>query len=340
MKCARCDFENIPGQDRCLKCGSILEVAGAVVEVHPPRMSAWKRPMRGILRWVRRRRAVPAEIPTGFIREKLGRIATDGLVGLVVGIIPGLAHVAKGRFREIRLILLLWAALLFLGLFLYGSGLGFVCIGLAIGLHAWIAIQFGLFKEIAGFIEKIVVVVTVVVVLTVLYWAIPRILLHGYTGGHTSLTIPQLNISAGDYLLVRRTPRLRQFPRGTLVLIRPERFRNARTHMGLGGQDWTVGQVVGCPEERIGIANTRFVVEGHELDPARFPVPQWLQGRVTRVSVPTDSYFVTTEYTVRRRGRATLSDQMIADACLMGTEDIRGEAFMRWWPLLRRGFIE
>jgi hypothetical protein len=282
---------------------------------------------------------VPEEIPTGSIREKLGRVATDGLVGLVISIIPGLAHVAKGRFREIRLLWLLWLVLLCFGLFLYGSAVGFVCIGLAIGLHAWIAIQFGLFKEIAGFIEKIVVVSTVVVVLTVLYWAAARILFYGYAGGHTSLTIPQRDISAGDFLLVRRTRGLRQFPRGTLVLIRPEGFRNAN-RVGLGGQEQMVGQVVGCPGEQIGIVKTCFVVESHALDPARFPVPQWLQGRVARFFVPADSYFVTTEYTVRRQGRATLTNQMIADACLINSENIRGEAFMRWWPLSRRGFIE
>ena len=44
MRCARCEFENIPGQTRCIRCGSILEAGSAVIDIYPPRMPAWSKP--------------------------------------------------------------------------------------------------------------------------------------------------------------------------------------------------------------------------------------------------------------------------------------------------------
>ena len=44
MRCNRCQFENMPGYDSCVQCGSILKAASGQVETEPPRMSKWKIP--------------------------------------------------------------------------------------------------------------------------------------------------------------------------------------------------------------------------------------------------------------------------------------------------------
>ena len=339
MRCVRCHSENIPGQERCFKCGSVLE-ADAVVDVHPPRMSGWRRPLRGIIRSLRGSRAVPEKLPTRKIRHGLDKLASDGLIGLVLSIVPGLAHLLKRRFREVRMLVLLWAVLLAVGLFLYGSSTGSILIGLAIGVHAWIAIQFGLFKEITGFVERIVITLVVMVCFGVLYWAVPRLVFYGYTGGYTALTIPDMEISAGDYLLVRRTGHLEEtLPRGTLVLVRPARMQNNRVDR-FNREPLMIGQIVGLPGETVRIANGFYAAGDEVLNPERFPVPRWLRRRRMTAAVGPRSYFVSLAYTLAGHGNILPADAAIRNVCLVKAEDIQGRAFMRWWPLARRGFIE
>src|SRR5512146_3281178 len=110
MRCARCEFENIPGQTRCIRCGSILEAGSAVIDIYPPRMPAWSRPLRAARRWVRTQRVLsrmPATVQRGF-----DLVVSDSLVGLLLSIVPGLPHLIKRRFREVRLLVLLWVILL------------------------------------------------------------------------------------------------------------------------------------------------------------------------------------------------------------------------------------
>ncbi len=339
MRCNRCQFENIPGQDRCFKCGTVLEIADDAMNVHPPRMSAWRSPFRGLLRWFRRNEKLSEKLPGQEIRKGLDRLATDEMIGLALSVVPGLAHLIKRRSREVRLFVLLWAVLLSVGVFLYGSTAGFLCVGLAIGVHAWIGLQYGFLKKLDGFIERIAATLIIVACFGFLYWGVPRVVFHGYTGGHTALAVPAMRVQPGDYLLVRRTGAGQDvLPRGTLVLMRPARFRNYRREL-FTEQPSMIGQIVGVPGDTIKIAEGFYALGDDPLDPERFPVPGWLQGRKTTVRVPSGSYFVSSPYRVQGRAGA-LTHQAVRDACLMKMEDIQGRAFMRWWPLQRRGFIE
>jgi hypothetical protein len=279
-------------------------------------------------------------MPDLGIRKGLNRVASDGLFGLVVNVVPGLAHLIRRRFKEVRFFVLLWAVLLSVGLFLYGSGVGYVLLGLAIGLHAWIAISFGLFKEVPRFIERCVTTLIVVACFALLYWGVPRIVFRGYTGGYTALTIPEMRIEAGDYLLVRRTPHVDEpFRRGTLVLIRPARIYNERVDI-FREQPSMIGQIVGLPGETLKLAHGFYAVGDEPLDPERFPVPRWLEDQKMTVFIRPGQYFVSSAYTVRAQGNARLTNEAIRTVCLLEGGSIQGRAFMRWWPLGRRGFIE
>ena len=340
MKCSRCHFENMPGQNRCFKCGSVLEAGADTVDVHPPRMSGWRKPFRGLLRWSRRHQRVSEKLPTDHVRRAWDKVTSDGPTGFFLSIIPGLAHALNGRFREVRWIVLAWFVLLSTGLFLYGSSVGYLLVGLAIGLHAWIALQYGVLREIPGLMERLGVTLAAVAFFALLYWGTPRILLRGYTGGYTALTIPDMQISEGDYLFARRLGRLEEpLPRGTLVLVHPLRFRNNIAEL-LREQPAMFGQIIGRPGEIIRIAVGFYAVGDEPLDPERFPVPRWLANRTITVRVRPGYYFVSSAYTVQVHGNARLTDDAIRNACLVEAEDIEGRAFMRWWPLTRRGFIE
>lgn len=340
MKCSRCHFENIPGQGRCFKCGSVLEAVGSLVNVHPPRMSAWRRPGRGLARWFRHHTTVAEKLPGERVRRGLNRLVSDGMVGAAFSIAPGLPHLVTKRFREVRLLVLLWAAFLATGLFLYGHIAGVVLIGLAIGVHAWIAIQFGLLTEITGFIERMITVLLVMGCFAAVYWATPRVVFRGYTSGYTAMDIPDRQIRNGDYFLVRRIDaREETLSRGALVLVRPQRFENNRLDM-FSQRPTMIGQIVGLPGETVRVVENAFVVEGQTLSTSQFPVPRWLGSRGPSVFVRPGTYLVSLPYAIQGGQAAGLTAQTVRAACLFEKGVIEGQAFMCWWPLRRRGFIE
>jgi type IV secretory pathway protease TraF len=343
MRCARCEFENIPGQTRCIRCGSILEAGSAVIEIYPPRMAAWRKPLRDAMRWLRGRRLM-SKMPA-VVRRGCDVVVPDSLVGLVLNIVPGLPYLLKRRFREVRLLVLLWLVLLCASLFFYHSPVGGLLIGLTLGVHAWIAVRYGLIKEIEGFTERVALVVIVIILLALLYWAVPRVAIRGFGGGYTSLTIPALNVSRGDYFLVRHVRGTEEpLPRGTLVLIEPPGIRNAQREQRFNRGQTMIGQIVGLPGETVRVERNAYVIGGQRLEPSQFPVPYWLQQSpplsAVGINVPAHSYFVSTDYAVAGHGRAAVTNQAISNACLVRASDLRGRAFLHWWPLSRRGFIE
>lgn len=340
MRCQRCKFENIPGQKTCIKCGSTLEVTSTAINVHPPRMPRWKKPFRDMLRSMRKGKAIPQDKAKSHFTPRVKEFFKDTFLGLFLSIIPGLAHWVQNRFREIRWYFLAWLILLLSGLFLYGSAVGFICLGLAIGVHAAIALQYGIIKDLTNISEKIVIIILVLIGLTFLYRFIPRMPFLNFDGGHSSLTIPYYNVEAGDYLLARGGLDEKDLlPRGSLVLIHPATFRGYSRRGVLSGNDTVIGEVVGLPGERLQIINEVFIVDGKLLDVEQYPVPQWLLSRTFSATIPNDSYFVSTRYNVSAHG-ITLNASHIKQVCMVKTGDIEAKAFMRWWPLLRRGFLK
>lgn len=340
MRCQRCKFENIPGQKTCIKCGSALEVTSTAIKVHPPRMPRWKKPFRDVLRSMRKGKAIPQINDKSHLTSRVKEFFNDTFLGLFLSIIPGLAHWTQNRFKEIRWYFLAWLILLLSGLFLYGSAAGFICFGLAIGVHAAIALQYGILKDLANLREKIIIVILVLIGLTFLYRFIPRIPPLNFDGGYSSLTIPYYNVEAGDYLLARGGLDEKDLlSRGSLVLIHPATFRGYSRSGVLSGNDTVIGEVVGLPGERLQIINEVFIVDGKLLDVEQYPVPQWLRSRTFSATIPNDSYFVSTRYNVSAHG-ITLRASHIKQVCMVKASDIEAKAFMRWWPLLRRGFLK
>jgi hypothetical protein len=335
VRCARCHFENIPGQERCVRCGSVLEAGAAALEVHPPRMPAWRRPFRYFTRWLRSHRPAGSRRPAVAPR----RAGSDLLFGLALNVVPGLGYLLRGRWREVRLLVAAWLVLVSAGIFFYGSTAGSLLLGLAIGIHTWIALRFSLFREITDFAGRAVATLLLVAVLAGLYRGVPRLLLPGYTGAYTALTIPDLNVRTGDYLLVRRRRGSQALPRGTLVLVHPPRQRNMQRDPLDDGRAQMLGQIVGLPGEVVHVRGNVYVVGEQILKPERFPVPPWLRDRPVHVQVPADSYFVSSPYEVTVRGRQ-VTDEAIRNVSVFPADEIRGRAFLRWWPLSRRGFIE
>lgn len=154
------------------------------------------------------------------------------------------------------------------------------------------------------------------------------------------MAVPYHRVEPGDYLLARRgrfSPK--SLSRGSLVVIRVRTLGGGRTQpWNLGRTQETVGQVVALPGEHLVIADGAFFIENQPLDPNKYPVPRWLQGGPFAVTIDANSYFVSSEYSLRARGRG-LDSSLVAEACLFAAEQIEARVFMRWLPLRRRGFI-
>jgi len=341
MRCQRCKFENIPGQKTCIKCGSALEVTSTAINVHPPRMPRWKKPFRDMLRSMRKGKAIPQDNAKSHLTPRVKEFFNDSFLGLFLSIVPGLAHWTQNRFREIRWYFLAWLILLLSGLFLYGSAAGFICFGLAIGVHAAIALQYGILKDLINLREKIIIVILVLIGLTFLYRFIPRIPPLNFDGGYSSLTIPYYNVEAGDYLLARGgLDEKALLQRGSLVLIHPATIGGYR-RIVTRGNDTVIGEIVGLPGETLEIVNDVFIVDGQLLDVEKYPVPQWMRRvkYLPKTKIPDDNYFVSIRYSVAAHGIA-LDDSHISQVCIVHKTDIEAKAFMKWWPLLRRGFLK
>jgi hypothetical protein len=325
----------MPGQSKCIKCGSILGNAKTVVEVYPPRMARWKKPFRFVARWMRRQRLSPEEAIRLRTPNWVRIVSKDAVLGLFLSIVPGLAQIIQKRFGQVRWHCVAWLALVLTGLFLYGGTVGFCLLGLAIGLHTWIAVH-PLVKELSRFHWKLLVTVSVLMALVLIYRAVPGIALPGISGGHTSLTIPYHEVRRGDYLLARRSRASREFIRHGSLVLAHLRGRSARRSFA---ENAMIVEVIALPGETVEIDNDVFVIDGQVRDPEKYPVPEWLQGRELSVNIGDDRYFVSAEYTVYARGRQLASADIIA-ACVIGQNDIEAQAFVRWLPLSRRGFIK
>jgi hypothetical protein len=252
-----------------------------------------------------------------------------------------LAHLIDRRFREIRWYLLGWLLALALGLFLHGTDIGLGLIGLAIGLHAWIAVQHSLLRRIEGLRARLGVVVLVLIALAVIYWLIPRLIVPDLTGGHTNLTLPHQNIRQADYLLAWRD-RVSEppLPRGSLVLTRLGSIGQGRMGRAIRGDQTMAVQIVGLPGETITADDDSYYVDGQPLDSEKYPLPQWLRRRGVYARLAPDSYFVSSEYNVQVHGRIEVTQSHVRTVCVVAREAIEARAFMRWLPLSRRGFIE
>ncbi len=333
MRCQRCQFENVPGESRCFKCGSILSGQSVTVDVHPPRMGKFARPFRAVFRRLRTWQVLPDGGIQAWFPDWLKIMSWNAFFAIALSIAPGLAHLAQGRFRQIRWYFVGWVVFISVGMFLYGSNLGFLLVGLAVAAHAWIAFDASLIKEHSETGPKAFDIVMLLVFFAFIYWGVRVVAFRDFVWGYTSITIPYQSVQSGDLLLARYSlAQTNPLPRGSLVLV-----PLAHTARGEGRM---LVQIVGLPGERIKITDAAFFVDGKTLDVERFPVPEWLQGHnIAAIAVPEDSYFISTVYNVTIRGNRALDTGLVAGACLVKFSEVQARAIMRWFPLARRGFL-
>jgi len=138
MQCASCEFQNMPGNTRCLRCGAMLQLAAAAIDIEPPRASSrskWlRRWMPAPLRRVQllSRRGVATLTGRALEQWRLSRLRAGCLPRLLV---PGWAQAYLGdRVRGGRF-LGAWLAFGGAGLITFGSQLGAILLGAMVAVH-------------------------------------------------------------------------------------------------------------------------------------------------------------------------------------------------------------
>lgn len=328
MQCQRCQFENMPGQQRCFKCNSILEDQKSIVDVHPPRMPSWQRPFRRVSRLLRRGRVGPE-------RDRRPKIQLDWmnkhqyLLGtLIRGIIPGLAHVKQKRFRQIRWYMAGWFLCMALAGWMFSSPFGWTFLGMAAALHAWIALDAGVRETLDSALDRLRALMVTFALIFAGYALLIRVMPGDYSFRRTPLAIPAAQIQRGDILLLRDIEDYtRILPRGTLVQFQSE-------VIGRGGHVEAIGQIVGLPNEVVTIHERVYYINGMKLSIEDYPVPAWISSSHHQVGVRSGQYFISSEY--RIQGRQNRMNNSIKELCLVSRFGVESRATMLWWPLHRR----
>jgi hypothetical protein len=264
-------------------------------------------------------------------------VADDSFLGICFSIIPGLGHFLYGRFRSIVWLFGIWFVLILASIFMYGSTLAMFFFGLAVGIHALIAISCSYLEQEKAFLRRIGVMAVLSIVFGILYNLVGGLIFSDFAGQYSAMNFESYKVKYGD-LLLARSGSLRQenLFSGDLVLARAALIGYGRQ---FGRNDaLVVGQIIGLPNDVVTIRNGVYYLNNNLLDPGRFPVPKWLRNGDISVTIPADSYFLSCEYTIA--GNNFVLNNYIQQTCVITKERVEGKVFMRWLPLSRRGFIK
>jgi hypothetical protein len=222
--------------------------------------------------------------------------------------------------------------LLLTGLFLYGSSMGLIILGLAIGIHVWIAVHSALLADYHQFNHRFVGYLIILFLYFVLYQALGRVIFFNLRGGYSVVDVAYAQVQHGDFLLGRVSQTdPEDITRGSFVLVQLE---NVGNHGFAGRTNTAYAQVIALGGDTVAIVNDQFVVNDQQLDAEQYPLPTWLKRQKFSTVVPQGSYFISAQY----RGTGYTESQAI-EVCVVSQGQIVAKAFLRWMPLRHRGFI-
>lgn len=341
MKCPKCGFENMSGLSRCFRCDSIITLESKhPIDINPPRMSKWEKPLRYFARIVRTCMPGISNKTTESIQSFSGMLGGDPAIGIILSFFPGLAHILQRRFKEIRYYVLAWFVLLFPVAFFWSTTIGAIIFGILLSIHGWIGIHAGVIREFSS-IRKRLIYLSVAMFfywLAFYYVFCGQFLLRSVAISGVTRTIASQNIEQGDLLLGNRLFAASNIERGDFVLtyvsglvqhgqrITPTR-RNGMIY----------SQVVALPGETIEIKNGSFYVNGEELDQERYPEARWLKEQNTKINLSKNQYFV--QYATHGRGPDEVLTEFVHPLFVRNADDLHAKAFMVWRPLSKRSFL-
>ncbi len=342
MQCVNCFFENLPGLERCGRCGASLRLCDSAVDVHPPRApnSSWigGRVLRR-LRWSMRRRIHRIGEAVALETAPMSSLVLpdrSAFALLVRCIVPGWPQRFAGQRVRGRVMWVLYLATLVAAVLFAGTPTGGWLLGIALACHfasvvdAVAALGDNLRARIAASLVGITGVILLVYVPVA--WVVAGVarparihvaggLLHA---GDVVLWCPWAaswaTFEPGD-LVYYRVPRLRIPQPGRIIEIRGDRM----------------DRILAGPGQHVSAAPTGLRVDGAEPVPGPLVSGRALPNRPVELTVPADHFLLLPSGDNWIPGTIPPADwQRLA---LVHASRIRGPVYFRWQPWSRWGLL-
>ena len=341
MQCANCQFYNMPGLAVCGRCGSSLALADDI-DVHPPRAAARSRKLRRVFVYPFSRRWFSLWHGIARGSQALGQqLRMDLDVDLpergvlLRSVVPGLAHVAAGHVTRGRIFLWLYLALALSGLFLFGTTLGSILLGLAFSVHVSSVIDL---LGSRGSVRQRIVAALITLCGVVLFFYTPLGWLASRVASARVLNQDMGIFRRGDVVLINQWDRPDPGRVALFFLDREVRENAPQQHtVYVVPAGERVVRVIAGPGQRVEWDGKELRVDGEVLDMARLGIePRRL---------PVENPFVVPVgfYLVQPAGVPEVDARLHSAAwratSLAREEHIRGTIYMIYQPLRRRSWV-
>jgi signal peptidase I len=346
MQCVACGFENLPGLERCARCGSPLDLDAIAVE--PPRASTLRLGTRAarVRNTVGRhvRTSLPSLAPVGrWLRYRMP--ADISMRGLCWSLLPGGGPLATGRPRLGWVLIAAWCVCLLAALLMVGTATGWFLLGLAVSVHAA-----GVFAVMATnlvferlWIRAVFGLVAYTVLFLFLYRPVAQL------GMQFVIVVPVTAVGApgvladGDALLATG-PWLERgnYARGDIVLYEIPEISGDGYQVPAGR---SVDRIVGLPGDQVEIVGGKLLINGQPPAAGMMPlgpVPRsadvdWTLGPYEYAVLPSQVEF---HMPGDPREAQVIARSVLSEASRMSSTEIVGRVWWRWRPFDRFGALE
>ena len=332
MKCLACSFENLPGLERCARCGSALTFDNIAVE--PPRASHF----RFHTRVARVRNNTLTALPNiSRVAALLRKVQPEPIAWKAVwlSIIPGLGHFALRAYPLAAILLGSWLLLLLLSLLTLGLGASWYLFNLAIAIHAGAVLS--LFAANLCWERLPIRMLSAILVYLLAYYALYAPVVR-FASQFLAL-VPLQRVPGGALIrngdvVVAQGPwtRAGEFARGELVLYQLPAIQDGNYYLPEG---LNIDRIVAIGGDQIGLRRGVLTVNGHEPPKERAPIgrvdervdAEWEIGPAEYLIVPS-----TLNWTPLARFHRRI--------CVINADEIVGRVFWRLRPWSRMGRLE
>ncbi|MGO9467429.1 MAG: S26 family signal peptidase [Isosphaeraceae bacterium] len=346
MQCPSCRFENIPGLDACGRCGTLLAVGTAVIDVSPPRASRTAKRLRKVVprRFFYQARDVAADAH----RRLAGSVINDSRVPLpepgVLSrlMVPGWAHLYAGLRLRAHIFFWAYVALLALGLLAWGTELGSLLLGLAFSVHASSIIDILLRQGTVRFPRMIATAAFVFAGLSILtYYPAGQVLMR--VAAPIEYGTDVLPFKRLDVVLVNHWAFALSDPhRGDVVLFNPSSLTRRSEGPQLAHvrfafeENQVIDRLIGLPGDQVVWDGGTLSVNGTAV--SRVPLRPERLPKHLEISVPKDRYLIFPTTSIGAVDAGT-PETFWKSASLIPRNDILGGVYLRLSPISRFWFI-
>lgn len=336
MECPNCTFQNAPGSPRCVRCQSVLQLAG--VDVIPPRATpGWagvvqRRTARSRREGARSMARFGASLRRPWMREL-------SVSALAWSILPGLGHVRHNQRHAGFVILAAWTLLLVSALLMIGSARSWLLIFAAISLHS---LAFSLLLapvlQRMPFVRRALAGMGLyLALLGMIYYPIYAVASRTFRVLPVAWIHDSGDLREGDVLLYTSDwTRPEIWRRGDLVVVRIDPLQSGGTVMRGG---YAVDRIVGLPGDTVSFKNGELLVNGEAPPPEAMPLRGLAGIPEFRAAVARGQYVViptSLRWNTAAEHRAAVR-AMVQKASRVPDSHLLGRAFWRARPLGRAG---